>query len=294
MSSSRIVFQLNSDDDEDYLDFDHTAPAASKRGAGAKSKPVAPVPPKKPVAPRAVKAAAPDMYDTTDTALAAARAAAEDGDDDEKSISVRGKKIPLKSVQEHQLLINSLNALACSTRFAPVLKECGIVIKSLATKSISELRELRERARACCANAGGNGGVVSALTLGVCGRLEALAPKRLIDLDGYRAAIESNPEFAALCELIEIDSGFKTSMSPMQRMALCLTTTALTVGSVNKAKSIGHAASQNLLAQLQFQQQQQQQHHFQQGSIVSPTDVGDAVRVDLDTPKLARVETLGV
>ena len=300
MSKSRIVFQLNSDDDEDYLNFDRApSVAAPKRGSSAsKSKP--PTAPHKPAAPRAVKAAPPDMYDASDYSQAAANASAAPGDDEDKTVNIQGKKIPLKSVQEHQQLINSLNSLACSVRFAPVLKECGIVIKNLSTKSIAELRELRERARACCSNAGGNGSIVSSMTLGVCGRIEALAPKRLIDLEGYEAAISSNPEFAALCELIEIDSGFKTSMSPMQRMALCLTTTALTVGSINKAKATGRAASQNLLAQLQQQQQQQQQQQERvqvdfsaAPAIVSVNDVGDAIKSTLSMPVPQRAQTLG-
>ena len=252
---SKLVFDLNSGDNADYLSFSRGEPE-DVRGGGARSKAGRP---KKQAAPRVVQNA-PGVVDPQ----------GEDDDyvpyiaPDDRVAPSAVRKIPIKSVQEHQLLINHLNAYLGSERFSPVLRDSGLNLKSLTTKSVAELRELKERVRACCANSGSSGGIVSAVTLGVCGRIEAWAPKKLIDLDGYREALARDDEFAALCEMIEIDSGFKSSMTPSQRMALCLATTALSVGSMNKVKAAGQAASQNLLAQLQFQQQQQQQQQQHQ------------------------------
>ena len=154
------------------------------------------------------------------------------------------KKIPLKSVQEHQLLMNQITAYFTSERFRPILVRCGIRAKDLQAMTIAELKEYRERIRACCANGGSSGGVIAAMTLTACGALERLAPKRMMDLDGYKDAVAMNPEFEALCEMIEIDSGFKTSMSPMQKMALCLGTTALSVAHQNKQRNAANGGGQ--------------------------------------------------
>jgi len=112
------------------------------------------------------------------------------------------KKIPLKQVQEHQNLTNQLNGYAASERFRPVIERCGIKIKDLHNKSVAELKELRERVRACCANSGGGTGVLAQATLAGCSGFEKLMPKHLCDLDGYRAMVESNPEFHTLAEMI--------------------------------------------------------------------------------------------
>lgn len=177
------------------------------------------------------------------------------------------RKIPLKNVQEHQLLLNSLHAMASSRRFAPILDEFGIRLKDLHTKSIAELKEIRERARACCTNSTRQGGgIVSGIVLGVAGGAEKMCPKRLMDLDGYQEAIKANPEFEALCELIEIDSGFASSLTPIQRLGLCMTTTALTVGAQNRTKNTAMAANQSLIDNLKaqaIQQAKQQQQMLQ-------------------------------
>jgi hypothetical protein len=235
MSRLAEVFNLNDGDDQDYLDFGSSEPVPAKPAPIVSTKGK-----KKAYVPYKAAKDLPDVYD------------------DEKGESIvskekANKKVPLKNVQEHQLLINQLNAFAASARFAPVLKECEIKIKDLSKKTLSELKELRERVRACCANSGGSGGIVSAVTLGICGKVEAWAPS----LDGYQAALESNPEFAALCEMIEIDSGFKSSMNPMQRMAMCLGTTAMTVSGTNKMKALSRNANEALLANLRAQQQSQ-------------------------------------
>jgi hypothetical protein len=177
--------------------------------------------------------------------------------DDNDVVETKGKKkVPLKQVQEHQLLINQINAYTTSQRFKPILDECGIKIKDLGSKSVAELKELRERIRASCANYGASG-IVAAATLSFCGGVEALAPKRLINLEGYKSAIESNPEFHALAEMIEIDSGFKNSMTPMQRMIMCLGSTALQVGAQNRAKGMILNSNQSLINSLNAQRQQQ-------------------------------------
>jgi hypothetical protein len=240
MSRSAEIFNLVDNDGEDYLDFGtKLAPAKPTPIVSIKSKKREHVPYKP----------AKELFD------------AYNNDGEEAIVEDRkgSKKIPLKSVQEHQLLMNQLNAYGSSVIFAPVLKQCDIKIKDLRNKTLSELKELKERVQACCANSAGSGGIVKATTLGMCGRLEAWAPKRLLDLDGYQAQLESNPEFAALCEMIEIDSGFKLAMTPMQRMVMCLGTTAMSVSASNKIKEIGQNASQSLLANLRAQQQQQSQ-----------------------------------
>ena len=247
--SKSEVFKLQDSDDEDYLDFADSQARASmddakvarskvdaKKGSTASSTPKRShhAKPK----PRIVMADPADEQDYTPAC------------DDTATVS---KRMPLKSVQEHQLLMNQLNAFVTSARFGPILKECDIVVCNLKKKSVAELRELRERVRACCANSGGSGGVVSAITLGAVGRIEAWAPKKFMDLEGFQAEIERNPEFASLCEMIEIDSGFKSSMSPMQRMAMCIGTTALSVAATNKAKAVAQGANASLIAQLQAQ-----------------------------------------
>jgi hypothetical protein len=242
MSRSTEVFNLSQADDVDYLDFaseskstTSTKPAAGKPAATIIAKT------KKKAAYKPVRELPEDYCSDVGPSIV--------------SVESRDKKIPLKNVQEHQLLINCLNAFAHSTRFAPILNEFGINIKDLSKKTLSELKELRERVRACCANCGSSGGIVSTAALSMCSGLEAAMPKRIMNLDGYRSQIESNPEFAALCEMIEIDSGFKTSMSPMQRMAMCLGTTAFSVAGANKIKAAAQDASASLLSSLKAQQQ---------------------------------------
>lgn len=237
MSSATEIFNLAGGDDEDYLNFASAKSNAQPATTRSASKTVI-AKTKKKAAYKPMK----DLPDDYDTSIV-------------HSNKEETKKIPLKNVQEHQLLINSLHAFATSARFAPVLNDFGIKIKDLSKKSLSELKELRERVRACCANSGSSGGIVSTAALSMCAGLEAAMPKRIMNLDGYRNQIESNPEFAALCEMIEIDSGFKTSMSPMQRMAMCLGTTAFSVAGANKIKAAAQDASASLLSSLKAQQQ---------------------------------------
>ena len=170
--------------------------------------------------------------------------------DDVPPSSSNYKKIPLKQVQEHQNLTNQLNGYAASVRFKPVIDQCGIKIKDLQNKSVAELKELRERVRACCANSSGTTGLLAQTTLFGCSQLETYMPKKVCDLDGYRKAVESNPEFHKLAEMIELDSGYAASMTPMQRMAFCLGGAAMTVAAGNAQKRILHSAQEKLVSDL--------------------------------------------
>lgn len=249
---------MNNTDDEDYLSMGSStaevAPAATS-ATQSKSKPnVTAAKPFKRASVTAAFTKARSAYNPT-----ASQPGNDEVEDDDEVKPGKGKKIALKSVQEHQNLMNQLNAFSCSVRFGPVLKECGIVVKDLRLKSVAELRELRERVRACCASSGSGGGIVSTGILGACGQMEAWAPPRLMNLEGYRAAVESNSEFASLCEMIEIDSSFISSMSPIQKMVVCLGTTAMTVAGVNRTKGEACRATASLVDNLRMQQQQQQQ-----------------------------------
>lgn len=294
------VFELESDNDADYLDFVYEPSVFSGRGAkprGGKKQVAAPIVREEmqhheaPTRGRPAKKKHMGQEEESITAIlerhrgkgSRATYGAEPEEEVYVESSGRGdgstsrRKIALKQVQEHQNLINQLNAYYASERFRPVIDQCGLQIKNLAGKSVAELKELKERVRACCANGGGSGGIVSSITLGFCGGMEAMAPKRVIDLEGYREAVAANPEFEALAEMIEIDSGFKSSMTPMQRMALCLGTTALQVGAQNKAKNRGKDATQQLLAALVAQKQAlaaQQAGVIQSGNTSESTIVG--------------------
>jgi len=158
--------------------------------------------------------------------------------DDDLPPPSSNKKIPLKQVQEHQNLTNQLNGYAASERFRPVIERCGIKIKDLHTKSVAELKELRERVQASCASSGGTPGILAQTTLAGCSGLEKMMPKKVCDLAGYREAVEGNPEFHKLAEMIELDSGFAASMTPIQRMALCLGGAVMTVAAQNAAKAV--------------------------------------------------------
>ena len=241
-------FDLRNDGDEDYLSFDfpgdNSPPSPRARPAPVpKSRPV----PKRSAAPTRVQhrpqPSLPDnIYDLPD-----------------HDTTSPNKKVPLKQVGEHQQLMNTLNAYAASERFHPILDKCGIKIKDLNSKSLAELKELRERVRACCANSGGSGQMVAVGMLGMCSVVEATTPKKLADLTGYRAVVERNPEFHALSEMIALDSGFLTNMSPIQKMIMCLGLSAAEVAATNAAKNQVKNATTGLLDKLKAQQQAQEQ-----------------------------------
>jgi len=190
------------------------------------------------------------------------------------------RKIPLKQVQEHQNLTNQLNGYAASVRFRPVIDRCGIKIKDLHSKSVAELKELRERVRACCANSGGGTGVLAQATLAGCSGFEKWMPKKVCDLDGYRTAVESNPEFHTLAEMIELDSGFQASMTPIQRMAFCLGGAAVTVAAENAKKRMLQAAQEKLVSDLIAQRDRAAASSAQPSTQASP----DIVRTEPSKP----------
>ena len=84
----------------------------------------------------------------------------------------------------------------------------------------------------------GTPGILAQTTLAGCSGLEKMMPKKVCDLAGYREAVEGNPEFHKLAEMIELDSGFAASMTPIQRMALCLGGAVMTVAAQNAAKAV--------------------------------------------------------
>lgn len=259
------VFQLN-DTDNDFLNFEYTAPVATGKGKAKTKKEPLPLLPKTRASTSRKKSEPINYYDAYDNNNeyqdTQSRPLAPVFDDEMPSGVVtkeKSRKIPLKSVQEHQLLMNQLNGYSASLRFKPVLDQCGITLKDLGKKSVAELKELRERVRACCANSSGNVSVVHRMTLGVCSGIEAVAPKAKLDLSGFSEAVQANPEFEALCEMIELDSGFKASLTPIQRMAILLGGTAFDVGCRNKSesmKAVASTASRNLVESLKAQRSQ--------------------------------------
>lgn len=268
--SRQQVFELNNSDDEDFLDFHYEPkeePLKKGKGKAAAAANTRQQQPKQQtiiVRPSDVMSRAKtkreidpitNYYQHPDDPSIGETVYARDEPTSEKA-----KRIPLKSVQEHQLIINQLNGYATSQRFKPVLEDCGIRLNNLGTKSVAELRELRERVRACCANSVGSGGFVAAGTLSACGFVEGTCPKRLADLEGYKAAVEADPNFAAIAEMVELDMGFRASMSPMQQMAWCLGNTAVQVAAANKAKNKAKLASHDMLQALIAQRNAQQVH----------------------------------
>ena len=133
-----------------------------------------------------------------------------------------------------------------------MLDEAGIKMKDLSSKSLAELKELKEKVLEVC-NGGMGSGLLAGGVLVACGTAEHKCPKRLMDLTGYRAAVEANPQFGAICEQIEIDNGFRLKMTPVQQLTLCLGSTALQINAQNKARerSLQVAADvrQRLIAQ---------------------------------------------
>lgn len=248
------VFNLNdSGDQEDYLDFDFpgdSEPRPSPPPASRARKSTA-APKGRPSSKSRVSRQSYDDMPIHESAYDHAMP-------EEITSSSSSKKIPLKQVQDHQNIILQLNSYAASKQFKPVLDESGIKLKDLTSKSLAELKELRERVRATCANSGGGAGLVANMALGICGGMEAMAPKIYMDLEGYRLAVDSNPEFHALAEMIELDSGFRATMTPIQRMAVCLGTTALTVSKENAAKNKLKNEQEKLVESLIAQRNQMQ------------------------------------
>lgn len=164
------------------------------------------------------------------------------------------RKIPAKSVAEHQTLMLTLQRYAASQRFAPMLKEAGLKLTNLESKTVAELKSLQIRVRTVCSSDAGATGFVSSMILGGSSVVESRMPKKLMDLDGFSSSLSSDPEFAAVCEMLELDMGFAAAMTPMQRMGVCLGKHAIKVNGINKSRD---KMLQDLMAQQARQQQQQ-------------------------------------
>lgn len=156
------------------------------------------------------------------------------------------RKIPNKSVAEHQTLMLTLQRYAASERFAPVLRDAGLKLTNLDSKTVAELKTLQIRVRTVCSSGGSATGLLSNMILGGSAVIESKMPKKLMDLDGFSSSLSSDPEFAAICEMLELDMGFAAAMTPMQRMGMCLGKHAVKVNGINKSRD---KIIQDLMAQ---------------------------------------------
>jgi hypothetical protein len=273
--SSREVFQLADPDAEDYLSFG--APAAARngneqkystisddeyilpaaRGKGKGRKPATTARAKKQAASTEAELFGPlyTMRQQLNEEYSGPVPAPGEGEDEIGG----GKqaKIPAKQVAEHQQLLMCLQRYAASARFAPMCKEAGLKLSNLETKSVAELKSLTTRVRTVCSSGGGASGMLYQGILTGARLVEKAAPKRLVNLDGYAASLRADPEFEAVAEMLELDWGFASTMTPMQRMGWCLGKHAFSVSSMNAEKSKLLA---NLIAQQQAMQAQQQQY----------------------------------
>jgi len=176
----------------------------------------------------------------------------EEGDAQGASVN---KKIPTKQVAEHQQLILCLQRYSSSQRFAPMLRNAGLKLINLETKSVAELKDLQTRVRTICCSGGGANGWLGTGILVACGGVEKVTekkvPKHVMDLSGFQNSLQADPEYDAVCEMIELDMGWASSMTPMQRLGLCLGKHAYQVNHMNQQRN-------NILASLIAQQHQQQ------------------------------------
>jgi hypothetical protein len=179
------------------------------------------------------------------------------GEEEGEATDGKRVKIPAKQVAEHQTVMMNLQRYTIS-RFAPRLKEAGLKLTNLESKSLAELKSLQTRARTVCSSGCGSTGMLYSGILTGASVVEKMAPKRFMNLDGFSAALRADPEFEDLAELIDLDMGFASSMSPLQRMALCMGKNALTVNAMNRQKN---QLLENLIAQQQMQAHQHPQHH---------------------------------
>lgn len=207
-----------SGEEEDYLDFQmpEQAPILTARELKKMNKP-------EPI-PKATKAAIKKAEK--------AAAAAMDPENEPP------RKIPANKAEEHQTLMMTLQRYAASQRFAGLIQNAGVKLTNLESKTIAELKVLLVRVRTVCSAGGGSAGVVSGGIVYTCGVAEAMIPKRFVDLEGMGESLRADPEFQLVSEMIELDLGFASSMTPMQRMALCLGTHAYRTHKMNKSRDI--------------------------------------------------------
>lgn len=237
------------DGEEDYLNFSMPQPEEAPLTARElrKLNTSAPV-------PRATKAA---------LKRAEKAAAAADGDPEYEP----PRKIAASKAGEHQMLMMTLQRYAASQRFAGLIQNSGVKLTNLESKTVAELKVLQVRVRTICSSGTGTSGFVSSGIIATCKVAAATIPKKYMDLDGMSEALQADPEFANLSEMIELDIGFLASMTPMQRMAWCLGRTAVTTNGMNRARDA-------LIHKLTEQQAQSRQAPpppvLQQAPIVQP------------------------
>jgi hypothetical protein len=179
------------------------------------------------------------------------------------------RKIPTKSVAEHQTLMLTLQRYAASERFAPVLRDAGLKLTNLDSKTVAELKTLQIRVRTICSSGGSSTGLLSNMILGGSAVVESRMPKKIMDLDGFSSSLSTDPEFAAICEMLELDMGFASAMTPMQRMGMCLGKHAVKVNGINKSRD-------EMLKKLTNQMQQQQQFYQPAQQVVPPPVMAQA------------------
>jgi hypothetical protein len=278
MSSQFVLADPDADDYCDYLNFGQEAPAESSSTVdadgwddaafhAAKSS----VKPKRGKAKKAPKSKLLHMdLDVEDLIPDYQPSAAGNVfmDEDDNYDRMPARKIPAKQVEEHQNLMLTLQRYNASERFSPMLKQAGLKLNNLESKTVAELKTLQTRVRTVCSSGGGASGMLGAGILTSCSIIEAKCPKRILNLDGYAASLHADPEFHAVAEMLELDMGFGTSMSPLQRMGLVLGKQAFAVNSMNRKR-------EEMLNRLQQQQQQQQQAAPVPSSIVPPKGASD-------------------
>jgi hypothetical protein len=147
-------------------------------------------------------------------------------------------KTEMERVKEHQLLCNQILAYSASERFSPVLKQFGLLgkVDRIHDMNNEELKNLVERFRATCSNCSFAGGsLVKGGVLGVASVFENSTAL----MTGYRANLEKNPELDMLCELVELDSGFRMRFTPTQRLLFCMAQSAATTFAMNRMRMTG-------------------------------------------------------
>jgi len=291
---SREIFQLADSDAEDYLSF---APPENARGSSMVYEDNQPRAVRSRKAPKSQKTKVQritedELFADLDSRSKPVRQqSVEDDMGDEPA-----RKIPMKQAAEHQTLMMCLQRYAASERFAPMLKNAGLKLTNLESKTAAELKTLQVRVRTVCSSSGGSSGALyQGILMGAAG-VERMAPKRIIDLDGYSASLRADPEFEAISEMLELDLGWASSMSPMQRMALCLGRNAMSVAAMNRQKSqlMAGLIAQQQMAQQQQQQQQQQQPTREPPAVSAPQSESDPPRFAENAPQIVRAGTVPV
>lgn len=207
------------EDGEDYLNFSMPEPEQAPLTARELKKLNTPAP-----VPRATKAAMKKAEK--------AAAAADSGDPDYEP----PRKIPANKAGEHQTLMMILQRYAASQRFAGLIQNSGVKLTNLESKTLAELKALQVRVRTICSSGTSTAGFVSGGIITACKVAACKIPKRYADLDGMGESLQADPEFMDISEMIELDIGFLTSMTPMQRMAWCLGKHAIGTNNMNRTR----------------------------------------------------------